>query len=105
MIRVGGENLAPAEVEQALRDVCGAGAVCVLGVPDPRLDEVPAAVLVRPATQDWPAAMAQLRQRLAGFKLPRAVYLADELPMTATNRVQRATLQAWISENRLQRVV
>ncbi|HYF17443.1 MAG TPA: class I adenylate-forming enzyme family protein [Ramlibacter sp.] len=105
MIRVGGENLAPAEVEQALRDVCGVGAVCVLGVPDPRLDEVPAAVLVRPATQDWPAAMAQLRQRLAGFKLPRAVYVADELPMTATNRVQRATLQAWIRDNRLQRVV
>lgn len=105
MIRVGGENLAPAEVEQVLRDVCGASAVCVLGMPDERLDEVPAAVLVRPATQDWPAAMAQLRQRLAGFKLPRAVYLAEELPMTATNRVRRATLESWINENRLQRVI
>ena len=105
MIRVGGENLAPAEVEQALREVCGTPTVCVLGVPDPRLDEVPAAVLVRPATDDWTAAMAQLRQRLAGFKVPRAIYLAEELPITATNRVQRATLKSWIEEQRLQRVV
>jgi acyl-CoA synthetase (AMP-forming)/AMP-acid ligase II len=105
MIRVGGENLAPAEVEQALRDICGTSAVCVLGVPDDRLDEVPAAVVVRPAHCDWPQAMAQLRQRLAGFKIPRAVYLADELPITATNRVQRATLKAWIEQERLQRVV
>lgn len=105
MIRVGGENLAPAEVEEVLRDVCGAAAVCVLGLPDARLDEVPAAVLVRPAAQDWAAVMGQLRQRLAGFKIPCAVYLADELPMTATNRVQRATLKSWILEDRLQRVV
>jgi acyl-CoA synthetase (AMP-forming)/AMP-acid ligase II len=105
MIRVGGENLAPAEVEQALRDICGTSAVCVLGVPDDRLDEVPAAVVVRPAHCDWPQAMAQLRQRLAGFKIPRAVYLADELPITATNRVQRATLKTWIEQERLQRVV
>lgn len=105
MIRVGGENLAPAEVEQALRDVCGTATVCVLGMPDARLDEVPAAVLVRPATSDWAGAMAQLRERLAGFKIPRAVYVADELPITATNRVQRATLRTWIEEERLQRVV
>ena len=62
-------------------------------------------MLVRPATQDWEATMAQLRQRLAGFKIPRAVYVADELPITATNRVQRATLKSWIQQDRLQRVV
>ncbi|MES3000750.1 MAG: class I adenylate-forming enzyme family protein [Pseudomonadota bacterium] len=105
MIRVGGENLAPAEVEQALRDICGTSSVCVLGIPDARLDEVPAAVLVAPATQDWPEAMAQLRGRLAGFKMPRAIYLTDELPITATNRVQRAVLRTWIEQEKLQRVV
>lgn len=105
MIRVGGENVAPAEVEQVLRDICGTASVCVLGVPDARLDEVPAAVLVRPDTSDWQGALAQLRQRLAGFKIPRAVYLADDLPVTATNRVQRATLRTWIEEDRLQRVI
>lgn len=105
MIRVGGENLAPAEVEQALRDLCGTSQACAIGVPDPRLDEVVAAVLVSPQVQDWAAVVAQLRTRLAGFKVPRAIYLADALPITATNRVQRATLRDWIAAGRLQRVL
>lgn len=105
IIRVGGENLAPAEVEEALREVCGSASVCVLGMPDERLDEVPAAVLVHPQVQDWPQALAQLKLRLASFKVPRAVYLADELPQTATNRVQRAVLRSWIEQDRLERVV
>ncbi|MGE0314283.1 MAG: class I adenylate-forming enzyme family protein [Lautropia sp.] len=105
MIRVGGENVAPAEVEQVLRDLCGTSAVCVLGVPDERLEEVAAAVLVAPRACEWPDVLGQLRQRLAGFKVPRAIYVADALPMTATNRVQRATLLSWIREDRLQKVV
>jgi fatty-acyl-CoA synthase len=104
IIRVGGENLAPAEVEEALREVCGSSLVCVLGLPDERLDEVPVAVLARPQVQDWPQALAQLRLRLAGFKMPRAVYVADDLPSTATNRVQRAVLRTWIEQDRLERV-
>jgi fatty-acyl-CoA synthase len=105
MIRVGGENLAPAEVEQALRDICHTPQVCALGVPDTRLEEVVAAVLVQPKVSDWPMVLAQLRARLAGFKVPRAIYVADSLPITATNRVQRATLREWISSGQLQRVL
>ncbi len=104
MIRVGGENLAPAEVEQALRDLCGTQQVCALGVPDARLDEVVAAVLVAPRVDDWTALLAELKRRLAGFKLPRAIYIAESLPITATNRVQRATLKTWIEQGQLQRV-
>ena len=104
LIRTGGENLAPAEVEQALRDATGAQQVCVVGIPDARLDEVPAAVVVGARDADWPAVMAVLRGRLAGFKIPKAVYAARELPLTATNRVQRAVLKAWIADGRLDRV-
>ena len=105
MIRVGGENLAPAEVEQVLRDLCGTSRVCALGVPDTRLEEVVAAVLVAPANTDWASLLARMRERLAGFKIPRSVYVADDLPMTATNRVQRATLKQWIADGRLKRVM
>jgi fatty-acyl-CoA synthase len=105
MIRVGGENLAPAEVEQALRDLCHTSQVCALGIPDSRLDEVVAAVLVAPKVSDWADLVARLRGRLAGFKVPRAMYLAESLPMTATNRVQRATLRQWIESGQLQRVM
>jgi acyl-coenzyme A synthetase/AMP-(fatty) acid ligase len=58
-----------------------------------------------PQVQDWHKALALLRARLAGFKVPRAVYLADELPSTATNRVKRAVLRSWIEQDRLERVV
>jgi fatty-acyl-CoA synthase len=104
IIRVGGENLAPAEVEQALRDVCGVQQVCVLAIPDARLDEVPAAVIVGGEGVDWPDALAQLRERLAAFKMPRAVYTAEALPMTATNRVQRAVLRDAIEKRKLRQV-
>jgi fatty-acyl-CoA synthase len=104
IIRVGGENLAPAEVEQALRDACGVTQVCVLGVPDARLDEVAAAVVVGAANADWPSVLARMRERLAGFKMPKSVYAAETLPMTATNRVQRAVLREWIVAGKLDRV-
>lgn len=104
IIRVGGENLAPAEVEQVLRDACGVPVVCVLGIPDARLDEVAAAVVVGARVDDWQAVLVSMRTRLAGFKMPRSIYTADALPMTATNRVQRAVLREWIVGGKLQRV-
>jgi len=104
IIRVGGENLAPAEVEQALRDACRVRQVCVLGVPDERLEEIPAAVVVGADGVDWGAALLEMRARLAGFKMPKSIYTADELPMTATNRVQRAVLRDWIVAGRLKRI-
>ncbi|MFO1413963.1 MAG: class I adenylate-forming enzyme family protein [Burkholderiales bacterium] len=104
IIRVGGENLAPAEVEQVLRDAARVQQVCVLGVPDPRLDEVAAAVVVGAAATDWESVLREMRTRLAGFKMPKSIYTADELPMTATNRVQRAVLREWIVGGKLQRV-
>jgi len=105
IIRVGGENLAPDEVEQAIRDLTGVQQVCVLGVPDARLDEVPAAVVVGAEDHDWHAILARLRETLAGFKMPRAIYAASEFPMTATNKVRRAELKDWLRNNRLRRLV
>ena len=101
---MGGENLAPAEVEQAIRDATGMQQVCVLGIPDARLDEVPAAVVVGTLTGDWTAILGGLSTTLAGFKIPRAVYNAPQFPLTATNRVQRAVLRDWIVTGKLLRV-
>ncbi len=105
LIRVGGENLAPAEVEQALRDACRVQQVCVVGIPDARLDEVPAAVVVGARGTDWQRVVGELRVRLAQFKIPKVIYAADQLPVTATNRVQRTVLKEWIASGKLERVV
>lgn len=105
IIRVGGENLAPAEVEQVMRDHCNLPQVCVLGVPNARLDEVPAAVVVGAPDVEWAAVLQSLRAHLAGFKIPREIYLADSFPTTATNKVQRAVLKEMIAGDKLTRVV
>jgi fatty-acyl-CoA synthase len=106
IIRVGGENLAPVEVEQVLRDCSGLSQVCVLALPDERLDEVVSAVIVgADPHQDWSEVVGKMRQRLAGFKVPKSIYLTDALPITATNRVQKDVLRSQIQKNLLHRVV
>jgi acyl-CoA synthetase (AMP-forming)/AMP-acid ligase II len=105
IIRVGGENLAPAEVEQAFRDVCDVSNICVLGIHDSRLQEVPVAAVIPGESCDWPAIMGALRQRLAGFKVPTQIYTATELPMTMTNKVQRAKVRSMIEKGELTRVL
>jgi fatty-acyl-CoA synthase len=105
VIRVGGENVAPAEVEQALCEATGLKLISVIGVPDERLGEVAAAVALSSEKVDWPQVLDRVRSRLAGFKMPRQVYVTDAMPMTATNKIQRATLRQWIGQSRLTRVV
>ena len=105
IIRVGGENLAPAEVEQALRELCDLRQVSVVAIPDGRLGEVPAAALVPNGTVALEPLLMGLRTRLAGFKVPRQFYVCDALPTTATNKVQRAQVTRMIAEGKLQRVM
>jgi acyl-CoA synthetase (AMP-forming)/AMP-acid ligase II len=105
VIRVGGENVAPAEVEQVLCEETGLKLISVVGVPDERLGEVTAAIALSSDQVDWPRVLEKVRSRLAGFKMPRQVYLTDAMPMTATNKIQRATLRQWIGQRRLTRVV
>jgi acyl-CoA synthetase (AMP-forming)/AMP-acid ligase II len=105
VIRVGGENVAPAEVEQVLCEETGLKLISVVGVPDQRLGEVAAAIALASDRVDWPNVLEKVRTRLAGFKMPRQVFVTESMPMTATNKIQRATLRQWIQESRLTRVV
>jgi fatty-acyl-CoA synthase len=106
IIRVGGENLAPVEVEQVLRDCTGLTQVCVLALPDERLDEIVSAVVVGAGPHhNWPDIISKMRERLAGFKIPKSIYLADSLPITATNRVQKEVLRTQIQNQLLSKVV
>lgn len=105
IIRVGGENVSPIEVEIAVTALTGMKDISILSVPDKRLGEVVGLVVLDTATTDWRQLQADLSKRLAGFKLPRQIYATHEMPMTATNKIQRATLQQWIREGRLQRLI
>ncbi|MGY1693189.1 acyl-CoA synthetase [Geodermatophilus sp. SYSU D01105] len=95
MIISGGENVYPAEVESALLELPGVVEAAVIGVPDPRWGEAGLAVVVPApgATEDAEAIRTALRERLAGFKVPRSVEFVDELPKTATGKIRKPDLR------------
>jgi fatty-acyl-CoA synthase len=96
MIISGGENVYPAEVESALLELPMVVEAAVIGVPDETWGEVGLALVVpapgHPADPD--ALRAALRQRLAGFKVPKEVRFLDELPKTATGKIRKPDLRA-----------
>ena len=104
MLKVGGENVAPLEVETRLARHPAVRHVEVVGAPDPRLDEVVAAfVELEPdheATEATAAGLiAHCRGAIAHFKVPRHVRFVGpgEWPMSAT-KVSKAALRQRIAE-------
>jgi fatty-acyl-CoA synthase len=95
MIISGGENIYPAEVEQAITELDAVGSVAVIGVPDDRWGEVPrAVVLLREGAQLTEEQLrAHLDGRLARYKIPKSVVFVDEMPRTASGKIRKADLR------------
>ena len=91
LIVSGGENVYPAEVEQALREHPAVGDACVVGLNDAEWGQRVAAVIVRRSQAQVSEAelIAFCRTRLAGYKQPRLIRFIDALPQTASGKVQR----------------
>jgi len=96
LIVSGGENIASVEVEHALQAHPAVREAAVIGVPDDRWGEVPRAFvsLVPGADADEAELIAWVRDRLAGFKVPKAVVVLAELPKGGTGKVQKQTLRS-----------
>jgi acyl-CoA synthetase (AMP-forming)/AMP-acid ligase II len=94
MLKVGGENVAAAEIEELLQSHPAVSIAQVVGVPDDRLVEVPAAfVEARPGAELDPAELLEwVRGRLANFKLPHHVRVVTEWPVAAT-KIQKFRLR------------
>jgi fatty-acyl-CoA synthase len=98
MIVSGGENIYPAEIERALLDHPAVAEAAVIGVPDPRWQEVPLAfvVLRAGAVASTDDLRAYLRERLARFKVPREIVFVAGLPRNALGKVQHFRLkESW----------
>ncbi|MCD2197651.1 AMP-binding protein [Actinomycetospora endophytica] len=95
MIRSGGENVYPAEIEKVLADHPGISDAAVVGVPDPKYLEVGCAVLVlKPDVDlDEEALRAYCRERMAGYKVPKYFARQDELPRNASGKVLKYVLR------------
>ena len=98
MLKVGGENVAPAEIESHLSTHPAVKLVQVVGAPDERLGEVVAAFVElapgREATAE--ELVDHCRGRIASFKVPQHVRFVDEWPMSAT-KIQKFQLREQIA--------
>lgn len=102
MLKVGGENVAPAEIEQLLAELPGIREVACVGYPDSRLQEVVAAFVVprsSSATPTLEAIQEHCRGRVASFKVPRRLFLVEEFPMTPSGKIQKGKLRIQAAED------
>lgn len=91
----GGENVYPAEVEQALHEHPAVAECAVIGVPDKTWGEVGRAfvVVATGAELDHDAVLAHLESLLARYKLPKSVVFVPELPHNASGKLLKSQLR------------
>ncbi|OIK07575.1 long-chain-fatty-acid--CoA ligase [Streptomyces monashensis] len=92
----GGYNVYPREIEEVLHEHPAVALAAVLGVPDERLgEEVAAAVVLRPGFRADTEELRQfVRDRVAAYKYPRRVWLADALPMGPSGKILKREIVA-----------
>jgi acyl-CoA synthetase (AMP-forming)/AMP-acid ligase II len=95
MIIRGGENIYPAEIEDALRQLPDVLDASVVGVPDERYGEQAAAFvrLAEGAAMSYDTMRAELSERVARFKVPRYLEIVDAFPVTPSGKVQKFKLR------------
>jgi O-succinylbenzoic acid--CoA ligase len=95
LIISGGENVYPAEVEAVLLEHPAVAEAGVSGVPDPRWGQVPVATVVLRggAAASEGDLLAFCTSRLARYKVPASVQFRQQLPRTASGKLQRRLLQ------------
>jgi acyl-CoA synthetase (AMP-forming)/AMP-acid ligase II len=91
VIKTGGENVASLEVERCLMEHPDVAEAAVVGLPHPRWGEaITATVVMKPgAALDEQALLAHCRERLAGFKMPKAIVVKEDFPRTGTGKIQK----------------
>jgi malonyl-CoA/methylmalonyl-CoA synthetase len=95
LIITGGLNVYPKEIEERIDALPGVVESAVIGVPDPDFGEAVTAVIVprSGAHVDASQIIGALRGDIASFKVPKRVYVVDELPRNAMGKVQKNLLR------------
>ena len=94
LIKRGGENIAPSEIENVIKEIPAVQDVAVVGVPDDMYDEVPQAYVV---VQDdcqltAESILEHCRNKLSKYKIPVAVLFCAEFPRTSVGKIQKHLL-------------
>jgi malonyl-CoA/methylmalonyl-CoA synthetase len=95
LIISGGYNVYPAEIEGYLNEMPGVAESAVIGVPHPDFGEAVVAVVVRKANAalESDSMIAALKSQIANFKVPKQIFVVDELPRNAMGKVQKNVLR------------
>lgn len=95
MIKTGGENVSSVEVEEALAQHPAVGEVAVFGLPDAYWIEKVVAAVVPLAGMDVTSAELEAfaRTKIAGFKVPKEIYVVSDLPKNPTGKVLKRELR------------
>jgi acyl-CoA synthetase (AMP-forming)/AMP-acid ligase II len=106
MIISGGENIYPAEVENAIFGHPAVAEVAVIGVPDEKWGESVYAIVVKKPGQDVTPAeiITYARERIAHYKAPKAVEFIDALPRNPSGKILRRELREPFWEGKSRRV-
>lgn len=101
MIRSGGENIYPVELEDVLIRHEAIQDVAIVGIPDPKyIESVCAVIVLKPdKTLEENDIREFLQGKLASFKKPRKIVFVDELPRTASGKVQKFLLRDHYQEH------
>ena len=104
MIISGGENIYPAEVENAVYGHPDVAEVAIIGVPDEKWGEaVKAVVALKPGVEpDADGILSFARSRIAAFKAPKSVEFIEALPRNASGKILKKDLRApyWQGKDR-----
>ena len=95
LIITGGYNVYPAEIEAYVNDMAGVAETAVVGVPHADFGEAVLAVVVakRGAALDGQAIISALKSQIANFKVPKRVFIVEELPRNTMGKVQKNLLR------------
>ena len=99
MIKSGGENIYPAEIERVLMLEARVADAIVVRRPDPKWGEVPIAIVARKDDSLTAADLqARCRENLAGYKQPKDFVFVtlEQLPRSTTGKIQRHEVEAWL---------
>ncbi len=104
MIKSGGENVYPAEIERVLLADPRVADAVIVRRPDARWGEVPVAFVARKdrsLTED--DLLRRCREELAGYKQPKALHFVrvEDLPRSTTGKIQRHEIEGWLERGRI----
>jgi len=97
LIISGGENIYPAEVENAILQHPSIREAGVCGMEDQQWGQIPVAFIVAEVEIQLDSLQDFLKSKLASYKIPKALHQVNEMPRNASNKLLRRELREWLT--------